>query len=62
MMLVSYLFISVLSVSGFEQSTYLVSEEDGSVMFCANLASQVVERFTTVTFQTTAIPNSAIRK
>ena len=49
-------------VSGFEQSVYTVSEEDGSVTLCANLASPVVQRNAMVTFQTTAMPNSAIRK
>ena len=60
-MSVLHLFILVLTVSGFEQSLYVVSEEAGSVMLCASLASQVVQRSATVTFQTTAIPNSAIR-
>lgn len=61
-MSVLYLFILVLTVSGFEQSLYVVSEEAGSIMLCASLASQVVQRSATVTFQTTAIPNSAICK
>ena len=51
-----------LVVSGFEQSEYTVSEEDGSVTVCANLVSPVIERDAIVTFQTVAIPNSAIRK
>ena len=51
-----------LVVSGFEQSEYTVSEEDGSVTVCANLVSPVIERDAIVTFQTVAIPSSAIRK
>ena len=49
-------------VSGFEQTEYTVSEEDGSVTVCANLASPVIERDAIVTFQTIVVPNSAIRK
>lgn len=49
-------------MSGFEQPEYTVSEEDGSIMLCANLVSPVVQRNAMVTFQTTALPNSAIRK
>ena len=53
-----------LVVSGFEQSEYTVSEEDGSVTVCTNLVSPVIERDAIVTFRTVAIPmaNSAIRK
>ena len=51
-----------LVVSGFEQSEYTVSEEDGSVTVCANLVSPVIERDAIVTFQTIAVPNSAICK
>lgn len=49
-------------VSGFEEPVYTVSEEDGSIMLCADLASPVVERNGMVTFQTIAVSNSAIRK
>lgn len=49
-------------MSGFEQSEYTVSEEDGSVTLCANLESSVVQRDAMVTFQTVTVPNSAICK
>ena len=55
-----FLIMIVLVVSGFEQPVYSVSEEDGSITLCANLASPEVQRSATVTFQTNPIPNSAI--
>ena len=60
--LINASFATVLMVSGFEQSVYSVSEEDSSVTICANLASPVVQRSAMVTFQTAALPNSAIGK
>jgi N-acetylglutamate synthase-like GNAT family acetyltransferase len=61
-MIDSKILILDLVVSGFEESVYTVSEEDSSITLCANLASPVVQRNAMVTFQTIAVPNSAIRK
>lgn len=48
-----------LFVSGFESSTYTVSEEEGSISLCANLASPAIQRSSIVSFQTSSISQSA---
>ena len=47
---------------GFEQPAYIVLEEDGLVTLCTNLASPAIETSAEVTFQTSALPESAVRK
>ncbi len=61
-MIDSKILILDLEVSGFEESVYTASEEDGSITLCANLESPIVQRNAMVTFQTVAVPNSAICK